>query len=1119
MDKYEFNLKVEQLNKLVKSGDYKAAMRITDTIDWSRVHNAGLLTTVSEVYEKNGEYREAREVLLLAYDRAPVGKRALYRLTMLALKEGDISEAQAYYKEYTEISPQDSRKYLMEYHIAVAKGYDINKKIRILEKYCDIEKTDEQWKYELAVLYVKAGRIDDCIKTCDEIMLLFGVGEYVEKAAALKESTGCPLSSKQQEQVDNKEYYEVRLSSIVRKYESGDYPNLNLDDMSVYNPIEDRKATINLIDDEEVVNEDTHINTELFPKVMGVNEVRISETTFKGESVNPEFEAELKRAIAITNENLSKMKGEDYRSSMAEIDEEVRARMERVERIKQGRFTSPLVMAERKKYRINNHFDSMGLPKTHGNREEYQEMMAKMQNTCISEEQEVVSALDEEKDYELLAESIIQQEECLPEVSDVEDIQGERIEPLETEVDIDTETKDMKIDLIDINQDIVDSVSEDRTENVDTISKDGDEVEDAISEENTEVEDTISEENTEVVDTISDEGTEVIDDINEDSDVEEIPVKNITVTETASTKVLENYVPEKKVPIFDNDDLINSYYDEEVDTGVPTVSSVMAKRKEQKNIVKSSIKSETKMEVVDNEEIYYTKEERTFVTKVKRGEEPEEIILEPIIKEIESDDEEVNTIVVEEDITASKIDKKERKSSEATEFVAKDELKSDIEDGNNSDENETIVIEENADDEIREVDLSVQGKVMKARAPKSREPKEFLMRRPGSIMVEGITAEQALENAKNVLREVNERTKIKHSVLKIGADSLNNRGVMNSIDKIKGKDLIIVEAGKLDDNTIAELIEFIRNGKETVIFTDTISGIERLIESNDLLHGMSLVMREDEVPVKRKNIVANIVLKERDDERAIREAEEKKELERKEAQKKKEEAQAANDLMAMDIIANILRQETGDENIQFEIQEIGSSNSIKFYKSDEDEKLEPKEEKQTIKLDPVISNAIIEESSKLEKPKKEVKTVERESQKQERKNEKQSVILEKEAKRQTEEPEKENRKHPEVEEVIDYNSDDNTPMGVDQFIAYALNYVKEIECVLSYKTEYAIEERADYMKEDGTPLTKKNARNLVDHAADLAEKPGIMKSIINGLTNSKYDKEGRLILREEHFRI
>ena len=225
MDKYEFNLKVEQLNKLVKSGDYKAAMRITDTIDWRRVHKADLLATVSKVYEKNNEYKEAREILLLSYDRAPVGKRVLYKLAMLAIKEGDISEAQEYYKEYTEISPQDSRKYLMEYHIANAKGEGIDKKIRILEKYNDIEKTDEKWKFELAQLYAKAGRIEDCIKTCDEIMLLFGVGEYVDKAAELKESTGCPLSSKQLDMVENKEYYEERLNTLAEKYESGDREN------------------------------------------------------------------------------------------------------------------------------------------------------------------------------------------------------------------------------------------------------------------------------------------------------------------------------------------------------------------------------------------------------------------------------------------------------------------------------------------------------------------------------------------------------------------------------------------------------------------------------------------------------------------------------------------------------------------------------------------------------------------------------------------------------------------------------------------------------------------------------------------------------------------------------
>ena len=156
-------------------------------------------------------------------------------------------------------------------------------------------------------------------------------------------------------------------------------------------------------------------------------------------------------------------------------------------------------------------------------------------------------------------------------------------------------------------------------------------------------------------------------------------------------------------------------------------------------------------------------------------------------------------------------------------------------------------MEEAANDDSREVDLPVHGKVMKAKAPKSREPKEYLMRRPGSIMVEGITGQKALENAIEVLREVNELTKIKHTVLKIKAKSLNAKGVMNSIDKIKGKDLIIVDAGYLDDNTIAEIIEFIRDGKETVVFADTIEGIANLIEANDLLHGMSLVMREEEV--------------------------------------------------------------------------------------------------------------------------------------------------------------------------------------------------------------------------------------------------------------------------------
>ena len=1062
MDKYEFNLKVEQLNKLVKSGDYKAAMRITDTIDWSRVHNAGLLTTVSEVYEKNDEYKEAREVLLLAYDRAPVGKRALYRLTMLAIKEGDIAEAEAYYREYIEISPQDSRKYLMEYHIAVAKGEDIHKKIRILEKYSDIEKMDEQWKYELAQLYAQAGRIDDCIKTCDEIMLLFGVGEYVEKAAALKESTGCPLSSKQQEQVDNKEFYEDRLNSLAKQYECENYPNLNLDDMSAYRPREEKRTTISLIDEEESPDEEASINTELFPKTVGVNEIRISETTFKGENVNPEFEIELKRAIAITNENLNKMKAEGDHASMREIDEEVRAHMERVERIKQGRFNAPPVMTERRKSRISNHFDSMGLPKTHGSRDE-REGMDKVQNTWISDEEERKSSEnDDTSEDSHIAEPVL------------EDTVSKAEQTKDSENIIEQADEVVKVHVYEDDVAVESDIKEEKNDKIDLIN--------------------INANNSDVFQSNTDQSDEDDDFIEEIPD--ELPVENITVTETASTKVLENYVPEKKNPIFDKDDLINSYFDDEIDMGVPTVSSVMAKRKEQKDVVQSSIKSETTMEVVDDEEIYYTKEERTFVTKVKKGEEPEEIFIEPEYKEVKSEDE--GTVMIEEtdiqeDTTEETTEETDiqGEAEKETEEIAKSDSPEDDEEG------DTVVIEESveeaANDESREVDLPVHGKVMKAKVPKSREPKEYLMRRPGSIMVEGITGQKALENAIEVLREVNELTKIKHTVLKIKAKSLNAKGVMNSIDKIKGKDLIIVEAGYLDDNTIAEIIEFIRDGKETVVFADTIEGIANLIEANDLLHGMSLVMREEEVPVKRKNIVANIELKDKAKEPEKEESKEAQEKAVEEADTEKE-PQSTEELSDLEIIANILKKEYG-EDFQFEMQELTSSDSITFHKKNNLKSDVKEEEKETIKIEPIISQPVKKEDKKEDKEVEKAETTDEEPAQIEEKEDEEAYTADEEE-----------------------DGEDNAPMDVDDFINYALSYAKEIECVLYNKAKYAVEERADYMKEDKTPLTRKNARNLIDHAADLAERPGVVKAIF-GFMNPKYDKEGRLILREEHFRI
>lgn len=1055
MDKYEFNLKVEQLNKLVKSGDYKAAMRITDTIDWRRVHKADLLATVSEVYEKNNEYKEAREILLLSYDRAPVGKRVLYKLVMLAIKEGDISEAQEYYKEYTEISPQDSRKYLMEYHIANAKGEGIDKKIRILEKYNDIEKMDEEWKFELAQLYAKAGRIEDCIKTCDEIMLLFSVGEYVDKAAALKASTGCPLSSKQLDMVENKEYYEERLNTLAEKYESGDrenYPSLNLDDMSAYTPRENKKTTISLGNEKADVSDSAPISTELFPRNTGVNETRISETTFKGESVNPEFELELKRSIAIAKANLDEMSRNKNASSMEEIDEEVRARMEKVERVKHSRFVTPPVMAERRKSRISNHFDSMGLPKTHISRAEHEDMEIEP-NILISDEAE--SKTFEEPANELVAEKIY------PNVND-------SMERAEVEY-------------------------EDDFEDVPTLSNVGQENEASkdIPESN-EVE------------------------IKEDNSDNKEPQQNITVTQTASTKVLENYVPEKKAPIFDNDDLINSYFDEEVETGVPTVSGVIAQRKEQKDVVQSSVKSESKMEVIDDEEVYYTKEERTFVTKVKKGETPSEIVIEPEITEIVEEPtvtvEEVDDNIVDEGSNDVETQDVETHNEPTDKPVAKIEglkplaesepkevkrvIKENIAEPKEQKGDETVVIEEGVEEapDDNETDLSVHGKVMKARAPKQREPKEFLMRRPGSIVVEGITAQKALENAIEVLKKVNTLTKIKHSVLKIGALSLNSRGVKNSYEKIKGKDLIIVEAGELDDKTIAELIDFIKDGKEMVVFSDTIEGIESLLASNDLLYGMSLVLREEEVPVKKKNIVANIVIKERESEKPKDTTEEIVDTNTEVEESKESEPEKKSDF---DNVEEILRKIYGDDSLKFEISELKESESIKLYNpssSDEQEEGNSDEDDETTVEESHPDNVIFKNADDLE-----FITSKREK------------VKVPDAKPDEEEADYTADAVPEVQII----TPDNRPMALNEFILYAADYIKEIECVLEGKAMEAIEERADYMLEDGTPLNKKNARSLIDHAADMAEKAGIFKSIFK----PKYDKEGRLILREEHFKI
>ena len=189
LDKEEFRVKLGQINKLVEAQDYKGAMQIVDSIDWRRVKNVRTLCVVGEIYAANKRYEESKEIFLLAYHRAPIGKNILYRLIEVSLKMGQISEATEFFDEYREVAGSDNSQYILKYKIARAKNASLNEQIRILEEYKEKEFT-ERWSYELAKLYYKAGDKQKCLDLCNEMVLWFNDGNYVMKALDLKQRMG-----------------------------------------------------------------------------------------------------------------------------------------------------------------------------------------------------------------------------------------------------------------------------------------------------------------------------------------------------------------------------------------------------------------------------------------------------------------------------------------------------------------------------------------------------------------------------------------------------------------------------------------------------------------------------------------------------------------------------------------------------------------------------------------------------------------------------------------------------------------------------------------------------------------------------------------------------------------
>ena len=351
MDKYEFNIKVEQIKKLVNRGDYATAMKIADTIDWRRVRNASLLSMIAQIYEKNEEYQDAKDVLLLAFERAPIGKRLLYKLTDLALKEGSVAEAEAYYREFCDLAQDDPRQYLLRYMILKAKKAPIEQLIRSLEMYTSKE-VDEKWMYELAELYHDAGLEEKCVSTCDTIMLLFGLGKYVDKAMDLKLEYA-PLNKYQMDLVENRDKYEAKLRAVEEEY-SGNTRRMAAASVEEEAEEVDEKVVIQLREEEQseklaremakmadevhtaVVEEDDMESTRMLTDLHSIKEIKPTQRVLDAaaeraaqEAEETEREIERQRAAIRAAKEREEMEEEALRRAEAEREA---ARREEAER-------------------------------------------------------------------------------------------------------------------------------------------------------------------------------------------------------------------------------------------------------------------------------------------------------------------------------------------------------------------------------------------------------------------------------------------------------------------------------------------------------------------------------------------------------------------------------------------------------------------------------------------------------------------------------------------------------------------------------------------------------------------------------------------------------------------
>lgn len=297
MDKEEFRIKVSRIDNLVAQKKYKEAVEVVESIDWRRVKNVHNLCVVGEIYAANKRYEESKEIFLLAYHRAPIGKNILYRLIEVSLKMQDIEEAEEFYEEYLEVAPNDNTQYILKYKISKAKQVSLDEQIRILEEYKEREFT-ERWSYELAKLYYQKGDMKKCLEMCNDIILWFSEGRYVLKAMDLKNRMG-QLTGKEREQYEKQ--FIPNLTTVDQMTQSGEARET--DSGNQYDTVMDEDSPVieNVRIDERDVNNAESIQEKISKGIRDIFNGKKKEEDFTKEE--EEFQEEMIRDCSSEKEH------------------------------------------------------------------------------------------------------------------------------------------------------------------------------------------------------------------------------------------------------------------------------------------------------------------------------------------------------------------------------------------------------------------------------------------------------------------------------------------------------------------------------------------------------------------------------------------------------------------------------------------------------------------------------------------------------------------------------------------------------------------------------------------------------------------------------------------------